>query len=106
MPKRKASQNIFTRGQTLWGRVKIRGRDHKFSLRTSDIATARPRLEAERERLKAAAYYGDDRKRFKDVVLSWAQYHIAHEVSEKTAKRYASSLRQMEPYFGGLHLDE
>ena len=106
MPRAKAKKNIFTRGQTLWGRLKIKGRDHKFSLRTRDPEVARARFEAERERLTAVAHYGDDRKRFADVVLAWTGHHIAHAVSASTARRYASSLKQLQPYVADIYLDE
>src|SRR5262245_7877078 len=106
MTRRKASKNIFTRGTTLHGRIKIKGRDHKCSLHTRDYEVARARCEAERERLTAALRYGDDRKRFGDVVLAWTEYHIAHAVSATTARRYASSLAQMQPHFSELYLDQ
>lgn len=106
MRKRKTPTNTFWRGDTLWGRIKIKGRDHKWSLRTSDPDVAAARSKAERERLVAAAHYGDDRKLCEDVVLNWAKHHISHHVAESTAIRYAVSLKQLEPWLGGKYLDE
>lgn len=107
MPQRRSSpKNCFWRGGTLWGRVKIKGRDHKWSLRTDDPKAARARIEAERKRLIAAVYYGDDRKLFDDVAASWAEHHIAHAVAPTTAARYAVSLGQIRPWVEGKYLDE
>lgn len=107
MPKqRKAPKNTFWRGGVLWGRVKVKGRDSKWSLRTSDPVIAAERVKAERKRQIAAAYYGDDRKLCEDVMLAWAEHHIAHTVSPNTAKRYAVSLGMLKPYLEGRYLDE
>lgn len=103
---RKTPRNTFWRGSVLWGRVKVKGRDFKWSLRTGDPAIAAARVAAERERQVAAAWYGDDRKRVDDAIMSWAQHHIAHQVAPSTAKRYAVSLAQLKPHIGGLYLDE
>lgn len=104
--RRKAPPNTFWRGATLWGRTKIQGRDRKWSLRTDDPEIAKLRVEAERERQVAIAYYGDDRKRFDEVMNTWAESHIPHHVAPATAKRYAVSLGQMQRLLADLFLDE
>ena len=104
--RRKAPPNTFWRGALLWGRTKIKGRDIKWSLRTDDPDIARLRVKAERDRQVAGAYYGDDRKRFDEVLAAWAERHIAHHVAANTAKRYAGSLGQLGPFLEDLFLDE
>jgi integrase/recombinase XerD len=106
MPQRKAPPNTFWRGSVLWGYVKVKGRRHRWSLRTDDIEIARARAAAERERQIAAAHYGDDRKLFADLAASWAERHIADQVGPRTALRYAVSLKQLQPFVEGLYQDE
>src|SRR5262245_49951873 len=106
MPRRKAPRNTFWRGDVLWGRTKLKGRDIKWSLRTDDPAIASTRVSSERARLIAASYYGDDRKLFDMVAAEWADHHITHEVSRRTAQRYAVSLGQLKPWVEGRYLDE
>jgi integrase/recombinase XerD len=102
---RKAPRNCFWRGPVLWGRIKVKGHDIKWSLRTGDIKTAESRVAAERERQIAAVYYGDDRKTCEDVVNAWTDHHISHSVAANTARRYAVSLGQLDRFLP-VHLDE
>jgi integrase/recombinase XerD len=104
--KRKAPRFTFWRGSVLWGRIKIKGHVQKWSLRTGDPAIAKARVEADRKQLLAASYYGDDRRTYEATVTAWAENHISHQVSPKTAQRYAVSLKQLEPHLLGLYLDE
>jgi integrase/recombinase XerD len=104
--KRRAPRFTFWRGPVLWGRIKIKGRVQKWSLRTGDPAVAKVRVEADRKQLLAASYYGDDRQSYEAVVTSWAERYITHQVSPKTAARYATSLKQLEPWLLPLYFDE
>jgi integrase/recombinase XerD len=104
--RRKAPKNTFWRAAVLWGRIKVKGRDIKWSLRTNDPYVAAARVQAERERQIAAAYYRDDRKSCQDVMQAWAEHHIPHHVSPNTAKRYLVSLGQLQPHLEGRHIDE
>jgi integrase/recombinase XerD len=62
MPKRKAPKGTFWRGDALWGRAEMRGKDVKRSLHTDDPAVAKVRRKIERDRVVAAAYYGEGRR--------------------------------------------
>ena len=105
--RRKAPKNTEWRGDTLYGRIRIRNQLRRWSLRTGDVETARIRVAEDIERLKAAAFYGDHRRaQYRDIVSSWAERHIMHEVGPLTARRYAVSLRQLEPFLIELFLDE
>lgn len=103
--KRKAPPGTYWRGETLWGRIQVAGREIRFSLRTDDADVARGRLEARRQHEVAAAHYGDERTTWEDAVLAWGE-HITHQASPRTIQRYAVSLGQMEPYLQGMYLDE
>jgi len=98
-------KNCYWRGPVIWGRTQVAGKEYKWSLRTSDIATARRRVKAERERLIAEAHFGEQRHRYEDVVAEWS-VHIATQVSPQTAERYAVSLAQLEPELLPLFIDE
>lgn len=63
-------------------------------------------MKAERDRIIAAAHYGDARRTYEETVVSWAEHHIPHHVAPLTARRYAVSLRQLEPHLLGLYLDQ
>lgn len=105
MSRRKPPKGCFWRGTTLWGRIQVGGKDHKWSLRTDDHETAKRRFKIERDRQISAYHFGDHRKLFAEVVASWGAW-IARNVSAKTAKRYATSLKQLKPHLDGLYLDE
>lgn len=57
--KPKPPRNTEWRHNTLHGRVRIKGRMRRWSLRTADIEIARARLAEDVERLKSEAFYGD-----------------------------------------------
>lgn len=106
MAKRaKSPPGTYWRGNVLWGRVQVAGREIRFSLRTDDAEVAVGRLEARRQREVAAAHYGDARVTWEDAVLAWGD-HIATQAGPRTVQRYAVSLGQMEPYLLGMYLDE
>lgn len=102
----KAPPNTEWRGDTLHGRIRIKGKLKRWSLRTGDVEVARTRVTEDIKRLKSAAFYGDHRVRYRDIVASWAERHIVHEVGPLTARRYAVSLRQLEPFVLDIFLDE
>lgn len=104
--RRKAPANTEWRGDILHGRIRIKGKLKRWSLRTGDVEVARERVAEDIERLKAAAFYGDHRVRYEDIAATWAERHIVHEVGPLTAERYAVSLRQLEPFLLPLFLDE
>jgi integrase/recombinase XerD len=106
MPKRKAApKGTFWRGDLLWGRVEIQGKDHKWSLRTDDPELAKNRFKEDRERLVAQAYYGPNRHAFADVLGAWAKA-IGNNVAPTTVTRYGVSLGRLEHFLDGVFLDE
>lgn len=100
-----APKNTFWRGNTLFGRVKVKGRLIRWSLQTGDPKIARQRVKAGKARAIAAIKFGDDRKTWEETVIEWTDF-IEREVSPTTAARYASSLEQIEPWLRGKHHDE
>ena len=54
--RRKAPPNTEWHGDTLYGRIRLKGTLKRWSLRTSDVDLARQVVAADIERLKAEAY--------------------------------------------------
>jgi integrase/recombinase XerD len=99
---RKAPTGCFWRGDTLWGRIYIQGREIRRSLQTSDPKVAAKRRQAAQERV-IADKFGDATRDFVEVVEAWSQW-INRQVGPNTAKRYACSLDQLQPYLDGKML--
>jgi integrase/recombinase XerD len=105
--RRKAPPNTEWHRDTLYGRIRLKGKLKRWSLRTSDVDLARQVVAADIERLKAEVYSPDySRLRYENMFASWAERHIAHEVAGLTVKRYAVSLKQLEPFLRGKFKDE
>lgn len=115
-PPRPPTANTYWRGPpggwTLWARVELKGKPIRWSLRlvwplrAGDVETAHSRIEARRTQLISAAHYGDARRTYADVFVEWGEKHIVHAVGPNTARRYAASLRMLEPYLLDCFLDE
>jgi integrase/recombinase XerD len=86
----------------LWGRIYINGREIRRSLQTSDAKVAAKRRQAAQERV-IADKFGDATRDFVEVVEAWSQW-ITRQVGHNTAKRYACSLDQIQPYLDGKML--
>ena len=102
MPRRK---NIYKRNGIWWLRVMVAGREHRSSLRTSDERVAERRAEAEREKLIALVRFGERRVSWMEAFVAWSE-HMHSQVAAGTLKRYAVSLRQIEPHVKLKHMDE
>lgn len=105
MSKRKAPPGCYWRGPFLWGRIEVKGVETRFSLRTSNAAVAVRRLKERRDIEVAATRFGERRLTWKQAVTDWAGW-IAGQVEPETAKRYAVSLRQVEPHLSAMFADE
>ena len=105
MAKRKAPPGCYWRGDSLWGRAKLNGRDIRWSLHTSDPAVARARRKAGKDRLVADAYHGDSPRTFVEALEGWETW-IGRKTGAKTARRYACSLDQLKPFIDGKRLSE
>src|SRR5262249_49060424 len=79
---------------------------HRWPLHTSDVEVAAARVEKDIEQRKAAAFYGDHRVKYEDMVAAWAEKFIVHQVGPNTWRRYAVSLKQLEPFLLPLYLDQ
>lgn len=106
MPARpKAPKHTYWRGDTLWARFTVAGREFRESLRTGEVAFAKTRVAKMMEKAIGAAQYGEDRKTWTVTLIDWTD-HITKEVAPKTAIRYDCSIRQIESHFAHLYIDE
>jgi integrase/recombinase XerD len=101
--KPKAPAGCYWRGNTLWGRTRIKGRLIGWSLHTSDAKVAAERRKAGKDRVIADVHHGDAKRDFIEVMELWASW-ITKQVGPRTAQRYACSLDQMRPWLDGKAL--
>jgi integrase/recombinase XerD len=105
MRKRKAPAGCYWRGNTIWGRVKVRGRLIRWSLNTDDPAVAKARRQAGKDRAVADAFHGDARRSFEEAFAAW-DAQLLRAVGAKTATRYLCSLKQLAPWLDGRALSD
>ena len=103
--KPKAPKGCYWRGEILWGRFEVSGTEVRRSLHTDDEKIAEGRLKTLKQEETAARRFGDRRVTWADAVVGWSTA-IGGHAKPNTVKRYAVSLRQMEPYLIGLFVDE
>jgi integrase/recombinase XerD len=101
--RRKAPPGCYWRGNTIWGRVKVRGRLVRWSLNTDDSSVAKARRQAGKDRALADAFHGDACRTFEEAFVAW-DAQIERSVGPKTAKRYLCSLKQLAPWLDGRAL--
>ena len=105
MAKRKAPPGCYWRGNTLWARTQVRGREVRWSLHTSDPAVARTKYQAGRERLIGDAHHGGSPRSFVEAMEGWSRW-IERRARPKTVQRYACSLDQLKDFLDGKRLSE
>jgi integrase/recombinase XerD len=101
--RRKAPAGCYWRGNTIWGRTVINGRENRWSLQTDNPKIAAERRKADKERA-IADVHGDAVRDFVEVMDLWSHW-IKKEVSPKTVKRYACSLDQLALFLDGKSLN-
>lgn len=101
MPK-----NLYLREGWYWARFKIRGEEHRESLRTRNERVAVKRLAALREQVEDHTVYGIAGPiKWGDAVVSWSQ-NVGPSLSLRTYNRYVCSLRQLRPQLDQLSIQE
>jgi integrase/recombinase XerD len=106
MPRRpRAPAGCFWKGATLYGRSRIKGRLHRWSLETDDPKVAAKRRKVGKDRL-IGFKHGDAVRYLHDIIEDWTNDWLIPNKGAKTAKRYLCSLGQLAPYLDGKSLDE
>lgn len=99
-----SESHLFRRGRTWWFRATVNGVEIRESLRCGDLKTARKIRDGKLAQIEKARA-GLAATSWRDAVTLWAE-HIHGQVSPETAKRYAVSLKQCEPWLAGKLLGE
>lgn len=95
----------YWRGGVLWGRLKVKGTEIRWSLRTSNAKLAAQRRSERRGLALGAAHFGETRQSYETAVVAWAGW-ITDRVAPTTVRRYATSLKQLGQDLEPLYLDE
>lgn len=90
-------ENLFRRGEIWWLRATVRGREIRESLRTRDLKVARRLRDKRIDEITSAAWHGKKEVKWGDAVDAWSA-HVAGQLAPSTARRYAVSLVQCQPY--------
>lgn len=98
-------QNLYKRGKTWWGRIQVAGKEYRASLRTSDRAEAKTRLEDFRKGKRRDDYFAGTRLTWKEAVVNYTEGALL-AVRDSTAKRYRVSLGMVAPHLESLYLHE
>lgn len=108
MPRksRREAANLYKRGETYWGRVKIAGREHRVSLRTNNPREAAKRAKGWREKLEREQLGSADSPTWQAAVVKWATEVLPQSVKPSVAKRYLVSIGQLERVFGALRVSQ
>lgn len=105
-PSTKLPDNCYRRGNTIWGRITIAGREYRSSLRTADPREAKDRVKAWVTKLERQALGMDAGYRFKDAVIRWATEVLPSSVKPSVARRYLTSIAALDGTFGPLKLSD
>jgi integrase/recombinase XerD len=97
--------HTFERNGIQWARFQVDGKEFRGSLSTRDAAVGRRRAKEWYDREVGIAKFGEDRKSYVEVFAAWS-LHIADQVGEQTRRRYAVSLKQLEPWLKPIFFDE
>jgi len=100
-----SEENLYKRGDIWWLRTTIRGVEHRESLRTGDVKTARRLRDRKLEEIKAARWRGERRRPWLEVVTAWAEHEFSN-LAPTTAARYADSLAKARPHLERYAIDE
>jgi integrase len=104
MPRK--SRNLYQRGTTWWGRIKVAGREYRGSLRTTNPQEAARRFAGWRKKLEREAVGSPDSPTWEAAVVKWAAEVLPRSVKPSVAKRYLVSIGQLERVFGSLRVDQ
>ncbi len=97
--------SVYKRGQTYWIRFQWHGQEVRKSARTGSKATAQQYLAQALEEYRRLDRGGRPRRTYKEALEKFA-FEFMPTLMPATRRRYQSSFRMLEPYFGGCYLDE
>ncbi|WP_336800361.1 tyrosine-type recombinase/integrase [Kaistia sp. MMO-174] len=87
-----APKHTYWRGDTLWARFTIAGREFRESLRTGSPKVAEKRVNEMKAKAIGSTLFAENPMLWDDAVYEWTNFISRHVGSPRTAKRYADSL--------------
>lgn len=100
-----SERNLYKRQGTWYARVKVRGRDHRRSLRTSSKVLAQKRLRKIQNEADHFRDHGEERHTWKGAVVEWSTAMVG-AVKPNVLTRYKISIRLVRPIMDPLYIDE
>jgi integrase/recombinase XerD len=100
------NKNLYLRDNVWWGYFRNAGVRHRRSLRTTDGAEAAKRLKAWRQEVEGHAFGVEGAKTYMEAVLRWHKEVLPKAVKPAVMTRYLVSIRQIDPHFANLRLDQ
>ncbi|RVT91360.1 site-specific integrase [Rhodovarius crocodyli] len=102
--------NTFLRGDTIWARIQVNGREIRRSLRTSSPKIAKGRVEkllreAEEIRADPVKAEAEQKRTWEEAVERWMKIDFPR-LRPATRRRYEASIRMLDPAFGELTLKQ
>jgi integrase len=98
--------NLYQRGSTWWGRLKVAGIEYRRSLRTTDAREAARRLKSWRLSIEREVLGEPHAPTFREAVVRWGKEVLPHAVKPAVAARYLSSVAQLDASFSAARLDQ
>jgi len=99
-----SEKNMYLRNGVWLLQAAIRGKLYRRSLHSSDVKIARKERDKLIEKIKSAVWRGDRVVSWADGCAEWVSHELG-QISPATAKRYAVSLSQANPYFRKVSID-
>lgn len=97
-----APKYTYWRGDTLWARFTIAGREFRESLRTGSPKVAAQRVNEMRAKAIGSSLFAENPMLWDDAVYEWTSFISRHVGSLRTVKRYADSLSIASRYFSTM----
>ncbi len=101
----KAPAGCFWKGNTLYGRCRIKGQLIRWTLETDDPKVAAKRRKAGKDRL-IGIKRGDAVRYLHEIIEDWTNDWLIPNKGAKTARRYLCSIGQLAPFIDGKSLSE
>lgn len=96
--------NCYRRGDTIWARLTVAGREHRSSLRTTDPKEAAVRIRLWRQQIERASFGGEATPTWKAAVVRWSTEVLPRAVKPQVARRYLTSVAMLDAEFGDATL--
>jgi integrase/recombinase XerD len=97
--------NLYKREDVWWLRAQIDGHEYRESLRTPDVREARRLRDKRMKEIKLDVHHGEQRIDWFEAVTQWVR-HAKGQIALATLKRYAYSLKMIEPHLAHLMVDK